>query len=216
MPPTNLPSAIAALLPQGAVGAQWEGDDAPGIFAEEHGAVEGAVPKRALEFARGRACARAALASLGVAPGPLPTGRSRAPIWPSGIVGSITHCVGFIAAIAAPNRSVRALGVDAEPAGVLPPETRRMILHPGEATMLEGSHEKVVFCAKESVFKALHPLTGIWFGFQDVVVDLDAPAGRFSLRAAPGAKDVPMVDAVQGRYTLDAGFVVALSFLPRA
>src|SRR5204862_697538 len=123
----DLQSVIRRLFPGEVAVAVWEGDEEPPLYPEETAAVVRAVPKRAAEFARGRACARAALAQLGVSSAPLPVGPERAPIWPEGFVGSVTHCRGLVAAVAARSARVSALGLDAEPAGALPSGTERLI-----------------------------------------------------------------------------------------
>ena len=76
--------------------------DRGGLFPEEEALVAGAVTKRREEFAAGRNAARAALAGLGPPPCPLLRAGRRAPAWPQGIVGSITHCSGFCCAVVAP------------------------------------------------------------------------------------------------------------------
>src|SRR5690242_5958922 len=87
-----------------------------GLFAEEAAAVAGAVAARRAEFAAGRSAARRALAELGIGPVALPVGERRMPVWPTGIVGSITHCVGLAAAAVAWADDLAALGIDVEPA----------------------------------------------------------------------------------------------------
>ena len=71
------------------------------LYPEEAMAIERAVDKRRAEFTRGRACAREALSELGVPPQPIPVGTHRQPVWPLGVVGSITHCKGLVVAVAA-------------------------------------------------------------------------------------------------------------------
>ena len=63
-----------------------------GLLPEERGAVAKAVPKRVAQFTAGRVCARRALAQLGnTEPVPILMGEDRAPQWPAGYVGSISH-----------------------------------------------------------------------------------------------------------------------------
>ena len=62
----------------------------------------------------GRALARQALAAIGIAPVPIPSGPQGEPRWPSGIVGSITHCAGYRACAVGHADSFAALGIDAE------------------------------------------------------------------------------------------------------
>src|SRR4051812_2128234 len=83
---------IADLLPAGV--ASYEVQDATvpePLFSEELEVVSRAVAKRKREFALGRMCAHRALSALGVPACGLPMAADRSPVWPSGIVGSITH-----------------------------------------------------------------------------------------------------------------------------
>jgi len=135
-----------------------------------------ASPKRIADFALGRSCARAALRQAGAwseGPPPLLLQRGRAPIWPAGYVGSLAHTHGAAAAAAAPSARYGALGVDLEPRGRDAAAAGSRILRPEERTALAGGTREAVilwFCVKESIYKALHPLTDVYLGFQDVRV----------------------------------------------
>ena len=173
-------SQISRLFPQGVevAVADTSGQD-PCLIGSEVQAIRRAVASRQREFRRGRGCARRALGRLGLAPTEIPVGRDREPLWPEGYVGSITHCEGFVGAVASPTRVCSALGFDAEPIRPLPPETRNLILTVGEmeqtaASTAFPSLELVFFSAKEAIHKALFPKTRIWMDFLDVELRLDA------------------------------------------
>jgi enterobactin synthetase component D len=146
-----------------------------------------AVPKRQTEFLAGRLCARAALAAVsGYAQTPL-VGEDRAPIWPKGFCGSITHSNGWAVAVAAPTERYQSIGLDAE---VLLPLQRSSRLaneiltaHERQNAKAETTHYiTAIFSLKESLFKALYPLTGIRFYFQDAeVIEWDS-TGQATLR----------------------------------
>jgi 4'-phosphopantetheinyl transferase EntD len=164
--------------------ASPEDHDVP-LKPEEAQCVRGAVEKRVREFAAGRACARRALARLGVHDHPLVIGTDRAPVWPDGITGSITHCPGFVAAAVARRESVDGLGLDAEPLTPLNEEVFRIVCTPSERiSVVEGDPlwAKALFCAKEAVFKCLFPVYKVWLDFQDVDVVFNKAAGRFAVR----------------------------------
>lgn len=168
-----------------------------------------AVESRQLEFARGRAMARRALESAGGPAAPIPVRPNRAPAWPAGFVGSITHCDGLAAAAVAPSGMIRGIGIDAEPRRGLPPETRRLILRPGEFSEGDPIREMTVFCAKECVHKALYPITDVWLDFQDVEITL-LPDGGIRAEMSPTAtRDVPEVAELHGRYRVSDDFIVA-------
>jgi 4'-phosphopantetheinyl transferase EntD len=86
---------IGTLLPEAVRHAEAYGDvpDEP-PFPGEADLVADAVEKRRREFVTTRRCARQALAQLGVPPVPIRPGPGRAPVWPAGVVGSLTHCAG--------------------------------------------------------------------------------------------------------------------------
>nr|WP_285558369.1 4'-phosphopantetheinyl transferase superfamily protein [Streptomyces hygroscopicus] len=115
-------------------------------------------------------------------------GADRAPRWPAGAVGSMTHCTGYRAAAVAAASRIHAVGIDAEPHEALPPEVGALITDAGERTDLErlsARHPRVhwgrlLFSAKESVFKAWYPLTGQWLDFHDARVTLHPESRTFT------------------------------------
>ncbi len=182
---------IEALLPGVVAVAESSGeDDGIALLPEEEALVSRAVEKRRAEFAGGRACARRALERLGVPPGPILTGERGEPLWPQGVVGSITHCDGYRASAAAHREDLAALGIDAEPHAPLPEGLLDSIARPEERPRLAelaraepGVHwDRLLFSAKESVYKAWFPLTEAWLGFEDASLTIDREAGTFSAR----------------------------------
>ncbi|WP_394816075.1 4'-phosphopantetheinyl transferase family protein, partial [Clavibacter michiganensis] len=91
-----------------------------GLAGDESDAVATALPGRRAEFVTGRVLARRALAALGRRPGSIPVARDGAPVWPAGIVGSITHCVGLRACAVGRRDEHAGIGIDATPARPLP------------------------------------------------------------------------------------------------
>jgi 4'-phosphopantetheinyl transferase EntD len=163
-------------------------DDVPGepVFPGEESFIENAVEKRRREFVTARRCAREALASLGQAPGPIGVGPSREPQWPAGLVGSITHTKGFRAAAVAPQSVVASIGIDAEQNEPLPDGVEKFVSVEGELEMLAAltcarpdvRWGRLLFSAKEAIYKAWYPLTNRWLGFDDVRLMIN-PSGRF-------------------------------------
>ena len=90
---------MTKLVPESVSVCELTGSAEPDpLFPEEEALLLRAVSKRRNEFALSRTCARRALANIGVAPCSILRTSDRAPIWPSGIVGSITHCKSYTAA----------------------------------------------------------------------------------------------------------------------
>lgn len=174
-------------------------DEADDRFAEHEVPAEVArgVPKRRSEFLAGRFCALEAIRALepSYIGGTLPVGRHRAPIWPTGLCGSITHADGV--AMAAASRLTDAIGIGIDTAPVIdPPVAREIASHiarPHELKALEhtlglADHVIVtlVFAAKEAVFKCLFSTVGHYFGHHEVeIVDASERAFWARLDLAP-------------------------------
>jgi enterobactin synthetase component D / holo-[acyl-carrier protein] synthase len=187
------------------------------LFPEETALLEGTSDARRQEFATARGCARVALARLGIAAAPILRGVKQEPLWPGGIVGSITHCRGYRAAAVAFGKNIMTLGIDAEPDGPLPDGMERRVLCDEERQWLarapDGVHwDRVIFSAKESVYKAWFPLTGRWLGFDDAIVTVDPAAGRFHARLLV---DCPApLRRFDGRFLIEDGLVLTAIALP--
>ncbi|MFJ3247064.1 4'-phosphopantetheinyl transferase [Streptomyces sp. NPDC086782] len=225
---------IEDLLPDSVVSVEAYGDDgtdlAP-LHPEEQAVVAQAVAKRRREFAGVRACARQAMEKLGVPPQPVLPGERGAPRWPDGLTGSMTHCDGYRAAALVRATDLASLGIDAEPHAPLPEGVLSTIALPAEQrrlAQLDAQHpgvhwDRMLFSAKESVYKAWFPLTGKWLDFEEADIEVSTAAGpgpRGGFRArllVPG----PVVDGrrlghFEGRWAVAQGLVVTAVAVPRA
>jgi 4'-phosphopantetheinyl transferase EntD len=193
--------------------------DLPALHPEEAAQVADAAPQRQLEFAQARACARLALARLDVRGFALLNGADRAPRWPAGIVGSITHtlrpALTYVGVVVGRSADVVAVGVDAEasqgldaalqPYGLTAVEQERLAAVEPERQPLWA---KIIFSAKEAFYKAQFPLSARRLGFQDVEVALDPAQSTFQVRlTARAPADLPLAFC-QGRYAVDALLVL--------
>ncbi|MEW2085742.1 4'-phosphopantetheinyl transferase superfamily protein [Streptomyces sp. NPDC005283] len=186
------------------------------LFPEEQAVVANAVEKRQTEFATVRACARDALAALGHPPVPLVPGERGAPSWPAGVVGSMTHCAGYRAAVVARSSDVATLGIDAEPNHALPEGVLPAIGRPEDLTALAAlpnsagiAWDRILFSAKESVYKAWFPVARQWLDFEDATVTID-PDGTFTARIlipGPTLSGRPLT-ALSGRWAADDSLVM--------
>lgn len=181
------------------------------LFDDELKQVARAVPLRAREFATGRACARSALGALGIGPCELLSDPHRAPRWPTGIVGSITHCRGMYAAAVASASELSHLGIDAEPNDHLPKDILPTVALDAEREWLNGFTDvaagRLLFSAKESVFKATFPADQVWRGFRDVEVILSAD-GTFKARAT----QTPPLPSLIGRWAATSRLLVTAAY----
>ncbi|MFJ5772734.1 4'-phosphopantetheinyl transferase [Streptomyces sp. NPDC093094] len=219
---------IGDLVPSWAV-ARHRYDDVPGepadvLFPEEAARMARAVPQRQREFASVRVCARAALERLGVAPVPLLPDRRGAPQWPAGVVGGMTHCDGYRAAVVARTGDAASIGVDAEPDRPLPEGILEAVALPAERRMVAelasrrpGVHwGRLLFSAKESVFKTWYPLTRRSLEFEEAELTVSPDTGTFRARLlVPGPVVAGRrVEVLDGRWAAGSGLLVTAIALP--
>jgi 4'-phosphopantetheinyl transferase EntD len=195
--------------------------DPESLLPQERAASEGFGARRLAEFAAGRACARDALARIGIREFPLLRRPDRSPAWPPGIIGSITHTGSYSAAVVAAGPPSRAIGIDAEIvsrvvedlwSALLTVEEERGLMRVEPAN--RQLHAALAFSAKEAFFKAQWPLTSSWLEFQDVVVQTSpgtcSGEGSFTVRtlrdAAPAYGLAERVHA--GRYRVEGDLIV--------
>jgi len=158
------------------------------LWPQEAAAIAKAIPRRLTEFAAGRRAARSALAQLGLPPTAIPQAPDRAPIWPSGVTGSISHCARCCVAVAAQRTDYETLGVDVTPATPLDPDLIALVCTPVEHRWVTTQPQphlaaKLIFCAKEAVYKAQYQLTGKVIGFHAVSLKIDN--GTFETGCSP-------------------------------
>jgi 4'-phosphopantetheinyl transferase EntD len=209
---------IATMVPASASAEMFSDAPESTMFSVEAAAVAGAVAERRREFGTVRYCARKALRRLGVPPVPIIPDPDRAPRWPAGVVGSMTHCAGYRAAVVARSRELGGVGIDAEPHAPLPAEAGDLVLREEERQRLfalagadPSLHwDRIAFCAKEAVYKAWFPLTRGWLDFSDVsvTVHLDGTfQARLRVPAPPTAG--AGLDRFSGKWMVGRGLVVA-------
>jgi 4'-phosphopantetheinyl transferase EntD len=195
------------------------------LYPEEEILVARAVEKRRREFTTARLCAREALQALGFPACPIPTGERGEPLWPAGALGSITHCAAYRAAAVARSSDILTLGIDAEPNAPLPDGLVGDIARPEELPLLRGLRadtpevhwDRLLFSAKESIYKAWFPLARRWLGFEDAEVRLD-PAGVFEARLLVGGPQLPdgPLQAFSGRWMAREGILLTGVVLSRS
>jgi 4'-phosphopantetheinyl transferase EntD len=205
------------------VSAQAAFDDVPEstMHPAEAAAIAHAIPARRREFATVRDCARRALRRLGIPPAAILPDADGAPRWPAGVVGSMTHCDGYRAAVVARSDRLRAIGIDAETHAPLPGMAGDLVLQDEERTHLRAlagadpdlHWDRIVFCAKESVYKACFPSTRRWLDFADISVTPHA-GGTFRARLLVDEPGLAAGrDGLAGRWAVDRGLVMAASWV---
>ena len=166
----------ASLLPFGVLVAARRiraGDEA--AFPAPEGAAAPLDLSRRRASGAARIAARGLLAALGADPkAPLVKAPSGAPVWPAGFVGSLAHDEAYAVAAVGPRGRVLGLGVDIEPAEPLPADLVDFVLSEGERRETGGDRvaARLVFAAKEAVYKAVHPLDGSALEYPDIEIRL--------------------------------------------
>jgi 4'-phosphopantetheinyl transferase EntD len=216
---------IEEILPEAVISVEaWNDPPDLVLFPAEAAAVGRSVEKRRREFTTARACVHEALTQLGLAPGPVTTGEKGEPQWPPGVVGSITHCDGYRACAVARSTEVAAIGIDGEPNAALPEGVLPEVAGDAELLWLAELQrdvprvhwDRLLFSAKESVYKAWFPLAGRWLGFEDAVVTVDPSEGSFSARllvSGPLLADGQLT-AFSGRWLVRDGLVLTATAVP--
>ncbi|QBF31987.1 4'-phosphopantetheinyl transferase [Thalassococcus sp. S3] len=191
---------------------------ADGLLPSENRDTARMVEARQREFAAGRRAARAAMAPFGYASTPIPQGADRAPIWPDGLVGSISHTKKACVAALALRSDYRSIGIDIEEDSPLEKALWPVICTETERTWLRSQPEaqqghlaKIIFSAKEAVYKCQYPISQAVFGFDRVDIALNAK--DFSARFRTDIPPFRTGTRLSGRYDLADGLIMTLLHL---
>jgi len=213
---------IETLVPTSACAEMFSDAPESTMFSIEAATVTNAVVERRREFGTVRYCARKALLKIGMPAAPILPDEYRAPRWPVGVVGSMTHCAGYRAAVVARSLELRSVGIDAEPHAAVPNAALDLILRDEERVRLRAladarpdlHWDRILFCTKEAVYKAWFPLTRRWLDFADVSMTVHL-GGTFRARLRVRGPRVAGVDldGFSGRWVVGRGLVVAATWL---
>ena len=209
---------LAPVLTLSATPEMWAG----ALLPEEEACLSPrAIAKRRREFTAGRVCARAALERLGIRGFPLVAGEDRSPVWPPGIVGSLSHCADSCGVAVSRRGAIAGVGLDIERARPLEGRVASIICTPAELRRIEslpdlppGLWTMIVFSAKESAYKCYHPIAKAFLDFHDVEIDLAPGAGTFTARilkerAADNTAGRRGIESLHGRYAWNDAHVFA-------
>ena len=184
-------------------------------FALENDLIGNTPAKRRHEFLEARECARTALEKFGVDRQAIPKRQDGQPVWPAGLVGSLTHCDGFYGSVVADRAAFLSVGLDAEPNDALEDDVLRLIAAPSEIAHLTNlsakaphiAWSKFIFSAKEAAYKALNPLTGSWIDFEDAEIhfSIDDPVFHVSFNK-PSLQIYSAL--IRGRWQIQKGFLI--------
>ena len=218
---TALAAALRLLAgPDLAVVVRKLQDPAEPLWATEQPAMVRAIPARIAEFAAGRTAARAAMQALGLPKAAIPMGPDRAPVWPAGLVGSISHSAGFCAALVARTGAITGIGVDLEPDDPLGADLWPEVCGSAELTALgqmpkvsRGRTAKLIFSAKECTYKCIYPQIQTVLGFAALDIRLDQPSGVFDATLLHPAEPFTAGAVWRGKFALIQGLIATVLVL---
>jgi 4'-phosphopantetheinyl transferase EntD len=179
--------------------------DEHALLPEEASAFAASVASVRRASGAARIVARHLLTRLGYPKCPVPRAASGAPVWPAGVIGSLAHDAQVAVATVGMSRDIGALGIDVEPAERLPSELLDLVATPQEQLRIEEDpfRGRLLFAAKEAVYKAVYPLDRAFLDHHDVQIDF---AERKACVCNGRVLDI--------RFSVAAHLVV-LAFLPR-
>ena len=190
------------------------------LWPDEQTAMVRAVPSRIAEFTAGRTAARAAMQALGLPKKAIPMGRDRAPVWPDGVVGSISHSDGICVAVVARAGAITAIGVDLEPLSPMAKDLWPDVCGAVELSELYGLPElargpaaKLIFSAKECTYKCIYPQIQTVLGFDALEIALNPAHGTFNATLLQPAGLFAAGTSWRGGYALVQGMIVTVLIL---
>lgn len=210
---TGLVQMVGGLFPDGVGAGAVAIGTAPDPLPAEIVAVSRAIDGRQQEFAAGRAAARAAMMAAGLTPAPIPMAEDRAPVWPAGTTGSISHAAEVALAVAASTRVASGLGLDIEPDAPLPHDVLSDICDGDECGWIAGRPQplrwaRLIFAAKEAAFKCQYPASRALFGFDVLQVRVEPGSGGLSARFTKTVAPFAEGHLLTGRFAFTAGLIL--------
>lgn len=188
-------------------------------------AIDGAVKKRKAEFLCGRFLAHKALKQLDFSVEHIPIGKNRAPIFPNGCLGSISHTQREAICAAARLSDFQYLGVDLEEvittstmneveSLIINEAEKRLIYHTG---LTPEAALTLAYSVKESIFKALHPSVGYYFDFSAARIKaLSTSSGEVICSLARDlSPELPAETLISGEFCIDDNTVLSAIFKSR-
>jgi 4'-phosphopantetheinyl transferase EntD len=218
---------LGMILPADVESEECFGEASGGaLFPEEEKIIARAVETRRREYAVVRSCARTCLRRLGYPQVPILRGAGGAPKWPAGVQGSMTHCAGYAAAAVGPLPRISAIGIDAEPDAPLPDGVLDLVTTPAERNRLavadlepdSPNWDRLLFSAKEAVYKTWFPLVGEWLDHQEAEIVIDPQDGTFAAMLPSEALIINghQVRRLDGRWVRQRGILVTAVVLGSA
>ena len=159
------------------------------------------------------------MGELGYHTVPVLAGDDRAPIWPTGLVGSISHthsCA--VAAVGKECDGISAIGIDIETSTPLDSALYESLFSARERSWLRSQVDdallaKVCFSAKEAAYKCQYPLSGKLFGFDGIDLELDIASRTFQAVFNHEQPPFEQGAVIPGRFHIGPDYIVTATEL---
>ncbi|MBF0287185.1 MAG: 4'-phosphopantetheinyl transferase superfamily protein [SAR324 cluster bacterium] len=148
------------------------------------------VNQRRVEFLLGRACAHQALIAFQLSNSPILKDKNSAPIWPETVIGSIAHAKNKAVACAGKQTMVQGIGIDIEDLErsinlsiqrhVCVSEEKEWLAQLPSSEL--SKYLKIIFSAKESIFKCFFPLSNVYLHFHDAQITFTKDSSCFEFK----------------------------------
>jgi 4'-phosphopantetheinyl transferase EntD len=179
----RLRARLLTLVPCGVAAAARiiRADDDKYLTRSESERMRKCVPRVRQASGAARALARELLVGTEERGPDIGRGSHGEPIWPKGVIGSLTHDNRIAAAVIGINCKWAGLGIDVE-SGEPPGELAGLIATAEELqeARAAGATLRQIFSIKEAVFKAAFPLDRAMLDFHDVKVSFQNASARTS------------------------------------
>jgi len=179
--------------------------------------------KRRTEFSFGRYCARRAMSKFKLESVPiLRNTESREPCWPESVRGSITHSEGFAAAAVGLVKDVSGIGIDLESLSrLIDFNIRKHVCVEKERLFLESLttekanlYLRIIFSAKESIFKCFFPISQTHLFFQDAEIIIDEKNTKFSFLISKACTGITSAGFKHsGRFSIKNGMLLTSTYI---
>ena len=181
-------------------------------------AVFNASESRKREFSSGRRVAHQALKAFKIEKAEIPRNQ-RMPVWPQGIVGSISHSDTLAVAIVGSNQIYGGLGIDVIPLAAVSSNVATRVLVETElrwlAEVKSGEWRTALYSAKESVYKAVNPTIGEFLRFEDVEIDVATSTLEFTAKTSRILASSQAIDSGRGYFRrVEGHWITVFSFGP--
>lgn len=180
-----------------------------------------AAPQRRHAFAAGRAAVHQAMRALDIDVRPVLIGADRAPVWPDGLTGSISHSTTACLAAVTHTTTARLLGLDVEEDTPLDANLVPIICTRSERAWLSGlpaplagQMAKLIFSAKECAYKCQYGQSRTLFGFDTFEITPDPDTGQFEATFVETVPGFAAGTRLAGRFAIGDGLIVTAMTLP--